>query len=118
VYDYPRVSRNHHNIVFALRAPSVYNLDIKHSFVAPNIDLAIELQSNPPRPTSASGRIFILTPTLKRIFPLAMADKTSEPVAAGISLSPVPSKMGKEETGGGSIAAGENSSTDKSELFL
>uniref|UniRef100_A0A0D2Y6H5 Major facilitator superfamily (MFS) profile domain-containing protein n=1 Tax=Fusarium oxysporum (strain Fo5176) TaxID=660025 RepID=A0A0D2Y6H5_FUSOF len=47
-----------------------------------------------------------------------MSDKTSKPVAAGINLSPVPSKLGKEETGGGSIAPGENSSTDESELFL
>ncbi|KAF5548908.1 major facilitator superfamily transporter [Fusarium mexicanum] len=47
-----------------------------------------------------------------------MAEKTAKPVEAGINLSPVPSIMGKEENGGGSITAGENSSTDESELFL
>lgn len=47
-----------------------------------------------------------------------MAEKTSQLTVAENNLSPLPSKMCKEETGSESIAAGENSSTDESELFL
>ncbi|KAF4944069.1 hypothetical protein FGADI_12951 [Fusarium gaditjirri] len=37
---------------------------------------------------------------------------------AEAKLSPLPSKLDREETGSGSIAAGENPNTDESELFL
>ncbi|KAK0384682.1 hypothetical protein NLU13_1334 [Sarocladium strictum] len=47
-----------------------------------------------------------------------MAEKMPATAAAETDLSPVPSKLGKEETGGVSVMIAENSSLDESELFL